>query len=741
MRYPAVICILLASLTGAAAAQQAITHEEATVRATYARLAYAAQMGVLLHGALDANVGRKSILDDPAALKREMDSQLAFQLQSINVGTLADIGDTKWETLVTKPQLDLVSVAFNYQKVAMKAGTDTPFAAMSYVFANWERWDGNEMDWSALTVGNHVKGILANNKPAVWSRYAANTVTVTLAGRQRTYQSIFLFGKDSDGNEVVYPIDHVLGMEVLNETTDRSLYPQPLVETDLRELPAIANWLSTAGVLDKCPPKLVCKPVTAPDVMCDGTGKCGIPASVLRSGLKVPIDPDIRKLHQGFRNNPRSKTQKSPNVYNTYQPVAAESSAGESSDTASCSNSNTSFTPTETLFGTADHSGTTSGNEHIVNQSFLGTCMYTNPPASQQYCNSEAEVSATLAISTHLDEGKTISGNCHVVALNSNGGSSSTTNGGASASGAAYGAAQECAADTACDCSISLSAGGLISSSGGTTIWGPASNAVTETCAPVPNPQYVPPPPLNGCCLTPSICNPKNPPPGNGPPPASSPLACVTGATGCTCQPTSPIIIDTAGRGFHLTDAADGVMFDFFADGRPIKMAWTSADSGDAFLALPHDGAIRTGKDLFGNITPQPESAHPNGFLALAEYDKIENGGNADGIIDWHDSVFTRLRLWVDANHDGIAQANELFTLPELGVYSISLKATDDTHEDQYGNQFHYKAVLNPNPLDGTSRDGRWTYDIFFVVEPRKPVACPAQKPNFTFTLKEPPII
>jgi hypothetical protein len=191
-------------------------------------------------------------------------------------------------------------------------GTDTPFAAMSYVSANWERWDGNEMDWSALTVKNHVDNILAaNNKQAVWSRYAANTVTVTLAGRQRTYQSMFLFGKDSDGNEAVYPIDHVLGMEVLNETTDRSLYPQPLVETDLRELPEIASWLSTAGIPSKS---------TAPDVLCDGTGKCGIPASVLANGLKVPIDQGMRKLHQQFRNDPRSKTQKSPNVYNTYQP-------------------------------------------------------------------------------------------------------------------------------------------------------------------------------------------------------------------------------------------------------------------------------------------------------------------------------------------------------------------------------------------------------------------------------------
>jgi hypothetical protein len=86
-------------------------------------------------------------------------------------------------------------------------------------------------------------------------------------------------------------------------------------------------------------------------------------------------------------------------------------------------------------------------------------------------------------------------------------------------------------------------------------------------------------------------------------------------AGNCQCEFVSPIIIDTTGKGFHLTSAADGVMFDISGDGHPVKLAWTAADSGNAWLALDrnHDGKIGSGKELFGNFTAQPKSSDPNG--------------------------------------------------------------------------------------------------------------------------------
>ena len=178
------------------------------------------------------------------------------------------------------------------------------------------------------------------------------------------------------------------------------------------------------------------------------------------------------------------------------------------------------------------------------------------------------------------------------------------------------------------------------------------------------------------------------------------------------CGP-SPIVLDIDGRGFFLTSAENGVKFDISGTGHPIQMGWTAQGAANAFLALPGvDGLIHNGKQLFGNFTPQPPSKTSNGFAALAVYDLPANGGNGDGIIDKRDGIFSSLRLWIDKNHDGIAQPEEIYTLPALGINSISLKYTLDWKTDQYGNRFRYRAALNPDKPDEA---GKIVYDIFFV--------------------------
>jgi hypothetical protein len=101
-------------------------------------------------------------------------------------------------------------------------------------------------------------------------------------------------------------------------------------------------------------------------------------------------------------------------------------------------------------------------------------------------------------------------------------------------------------------------------------------------------------------------------------------------------------------------------------DGHAQGVAWTTGEDGVLAVDLNGDGLINSGEEV---LSPWFDGG---GFVhsleALASLDS-----NADGLIDANDSEFGALRVWVDANSDGVTDAGELLSLADLGIISISL--------------------------------------------------------------------
>jgi len=182
----------------------------------------------------------------------------------------------------------------------------------------------------------------------------------------------------------------------------------------------------------------------------------------------------------------------------------------------------------------------------------------------------------------------------------------------------------------------------------------------------------------------------------------------------------TPVLIDVQGDGIQLTNAQNGVLFNA-VPGHPARLAWTLADSDDAWLVLDRNvnGTIDSGEELFGNVTPQalpPPGESKHGFLALAEYDASAKGGNGDGLITASDAIFSALQLWQDKNHNGISEPSELRNLSESGIATIECKYKESKRTDEFGNNFRYRAKVKDKRGEQV---GRWAWDVFLKMLPQ----------------------
>lgn len=135
-----------------------------------------------------------------------------------------------------------------------------------------------------------------------------------------------------------------------------------------------------------------------------------------------------------------------------------------------------------------------------------------------------------------------------------------------------------------------------------------------------------------------------------------------------------PLIIDLGEEGIELTDVENGVYFDLDNNGFAEKTAWIGTEDGFLALDINGNGIIDNGGELFGDqFVMHDGNISETGFEALSSLDE-----NYDGIIDENDAVFEKLCVWIDSNHNGNTDENELKTLTESGIVSIDLNYVSD---------------------------------------------------------------
>jgi Ca2+-binding RTX toxin-like protein len=145
--------------------------------------------------------------------------------------------------------------------------------------------------------------------------------------------------------------------------------------------------------------------------------------------------------------------------------------------------------------------------------------------------------------------------------------------------------------------------------------------------------------------------------------------------------PGDPLIVDMDRDG-KISTSSGMMYFDIDANGMIEQTKWAAGGDGLIVMDRDGDGKITSGRELFGDYTVMSDGrVAKSGFEALADLDS-----NKDGIIDARDEMFSQLRIWMDADGDGVFGDHELFTLDEVGIESIDLNYVNQRYTDENGN-------------------------------------------------------
>ena len=174
----------------------------------------------------------------------------------------------------------------------------------------------------------------------------------------------------------------------------------------------------------------------------------------------------------------------------------------------------------------------------------------------------------------------------------------------------------------------------------------------------------------------------------------------------------SPLVVDLNGDGKIETVSTKGnVFFDFDNNQKIENSGWIGKNEGFLVRDLNNNGKIDSGAEMFGNHTVLSSGkTASNGFEALKDLDS-----NGNGKFDASDAAWSQVKVWRDANTNGVVDAGELMTLEDAGIQSINLNYAYQKEADENGNIEIQQGSLTKT--DGTT--GKIS-DVWFAADGTK---------------------
>ena len=174
----------------------------------------------------------------------------------------------------------------------------------------------------------------------------------------------------------------------------------------------------------------------------------------------------------------------------------------------------------------------------------------------------------------------------------------------------------------------------------------------------------------------------------------------------------SPLVVDLNDDGKIETVSTKGnVFFDFDSNQKIENSGWIGKNEGFLVRDLNNNGKIDSGAEMFGNHTVLSSGkTASNGFEALKNLDS-----NGNGKFDASDAAWSQVKVWRDANTNGVVDAGELMTLEDAGIQSIDLNYTYQKEADENGNIEIQQGSLTKT--DGTA--GKIS-DVWFAADGTK---------------------